>query len=62
MHFHDFHSVENIESIVVSYQNSDIAQQKSAQLIFGAIPSKGKLPVSVGDFFKVGDGIQNNAH
>tara|TARA_R110000868_G_scaffold56488_3_gene174780 strand:- start:21044 stop:23962 length:2919 start_codon:yes stop_codon:yes gene_type:complete len=54
-------TIENFESIVVSYQNSDIAQQKSAQLIFGAIPSKGALPVSVGDFFKVGEGIRNNS-
>lgn len=57
----DLHTIENIESIVVSYQNSKIAQEKSAQLIFGAIPSKGKLPVSIGNYFKVGDGIQNNA-
>ena len=53
-------TLENIESIVVSYQNSEIAQQKSAQLIFGAIPSKGSLPVSIGNYFKVGDGIYNN--
>ena len=46
-------TIENIESIVVSYQNSEIAQQKSAQLIFGAIPSKGTLPVSIGSYFKV---------
>ncbi len=57
----DLHSIENIESVIVSYQNSKIAQQKSAQLIFGAIPSKGSLPVSVGEFFKVGDGIFNNS-
>jgi len=57
----DLHTIENIESIVVSYQNSEIAQQKSAQLIFGAIPSKGSLPVSVGEFFKAGDGILNNS-
>ncbi|MFH4965239.1 glycoside hydrolase family 3 N-terminal domain-containing protein [Gaetbulibacter sp. M235] len=57
----DLKTIENIESIVVSYQNSKIAQQKSAQLIFGAIPSKGSLPVSVGEFFKVGDGIFNNS-
>ncbi len=56
----DLHTIENIEGIIMSYQNSPIAQQKSAQLIFGAIPSKGSLPVSVGDFFKVGDGIKNN--
>ncbi|MDO7171261.1 glycoside hydrolase family 3 N-terminal domain-containing protein [Mariniflexile sp. AS56] len=57
----DLASIENIESIVVSYQNSEIAQEKSAQLIFGAIESKGSLPVSIGNHFKVGDGIQNNA-
>lgn len=56
----DLATIENIQSIVVSYQNSAIAQQKSAQLIFGAIESKGVLPVSIGSYFKVGDGIQNN--
>lgn len=45
----DLQETENIEAIIHSYQNSVIAQQKSAQLIFGAIPSKGKLPVSLGD-------------
>ncbi|WP_242204281.1 glycoside hydrolase family 3 N-terminal domain-containing protein [Aestuariivivens insulae] len=57
----DLKDVADIESIVVSYQNSAIAQEKSAQLLFGAIPSKGTLPVSAGDYFKVGDGIFNNA-
>ncbi|WP_100614549.1 glycoside hydrolase family 3 N-terminal domain-containing protein [Confluentibacter citreus] len=57
----DLDSIENIKSIVVSYQNSVIAQQKSAQLLFGAIASKGTLPVSIGNHFKVGDGIINNA-
>ncbi len=56
----DIKTVENIESIVVSYQNSAIAQQKSAQLIFGAIAAKGHLPVSAGEF-KVGEGITNNS-
>ncbi len=36
-----------IKGIVHSYQNSEIAQRKSAQLIFGAIPSRGKFPVSL---------------
>ncbi|GAA4281818.1 glycoside hydrolase family 3 N-terminal domain-containing protein [Gaetbulibacter aestuarii] len=48
---------ENIESIVVSYQNSKIAQEKSAQLIFGAIAAQGKLPVSARPEFPVGTGI-----
>ncbi|MDO5972086.1 glycoside hydrolase family 3 N-terminal domain-containing protein [Flavivirga aquimarina] len=55
----DLKNIENIESIVVSYQNSDIAQQKSAQLIFGAIPAKGHLPVSAGKFL-VGEGFNIN--
>ena len=50
-------NIDNIESIIVSYQNGDIAQEVSAELIFGAIEAKGKLPVSVGNLFKVGDGL-----
>lgn len=57
----DFMSIENIEGIVMSYQNSEIAQQKSAQLLFGAIPAKGKLPVSAGEYFNYGNGIEYNA-
>ncbi len=48
---------ENIEGLVVSYQNSDISQEVSAELLFGAIESKGKLPVSINTFFKVNDGL-----
>jgi beta-N-acetylhexosaminidase len=57
----DLRSIENIEAIVMSYQNSDIAQQKSAQLVFGGIDAKGKLPVSAGEFFPEGTGIMYNA-
>ncbi len=57
----DLLSIENIEGIVMSYQNSRIAQEKSAQLIFGAIAAKGQLPVSTGEFFPVGTGEKYNA-
>ena len=57
----DLHSIENIEGIVMSYQNSEIAQQKSAQLIFGAIGAKGQLPVSTGEHFNVNEGIEYGA-
>jgi len=57
----DLKSVENFESIVVSYQNNATAQKKSAQLIFGAIAAKGTLPVSIGNGFNQGDGILYNA-
>ncbi|WP_452230093.1 glycoside hydrolase family 3 N-terminal domain-containing protein [Lacinutrix sp. MEBiC02404] len=52
----DVDPINNIKSVVVSYQNSDIAQQKSAQIIFGALPAKGTLPVSAGVDFSVGQG------
>ncbi|MFL1012620.1 glycoside hydrolase family 3 N-terminal domain-containing protein [Flavisericum labens] len=57
----DLKSIDNISSIIVSYQNSEIAQQKSAQLIFGAIEAKGELPVSIQPYFKQGTGIRLNA-
>ncbi|MGB5553896.1 MAG: glycoside hydrolase family 3 N-terminal domain-containing protein [Flavobacteriaceae bacterium] len=46
-------SFKNIDGVVVAYQNSTLAQEKTAQLIFGAIPAKGKLPVSVNKEFPV---------
>lgn len=46
-----------LNSIVVGYQNSTIFQEKAAQLIFGGIPAKGKLPVSISPNYKVGDGF-----
>lgn len=50
-------SVQNIKAIVVSYQNTDVSQVVSASLLFGAIESKGKLPVSLAPHFKIGDGL-----
>ena len=47
----------NIEGIIVSYQNSKLSQEISAQLLFGALAAKGKLPVSIGAEFKEGSGI-----
>ncbi len=45
--------LSNLEGVVLSYQNSTIAQQLSAQLIFGAIGAEGKLPVSLNPHFKI---------
>src|SRR5690606_8816 len=47
----------NITGVVVSYQNTDVSQIVSAQLIFGAVEAKGKLPVSIYPFFEIGDGL-----
>ena len=44
-------SFNYIDGVVVAYQNSPLAQQKTAQLIFGAIPAKGILPVTASKQF-----------
>ncbi|MFL0076392.1 glycoside hydrolase family 3 N-terminal domain-containing protein [Tenacibaculum maritimum] len=48
---------KNIEGVIVSYQNSILSQELSAQAIFGGIALKGKLPVSIKRKFKEGTGI-----
>lgn len=53
----DLKNIDNIEGIIVSYQNSEIAQETSAEIIFGAIGARGTLPVSAGSHFVVGEGI-----
>ena len=56
-----FKTFENFESILMAYQNSPIAQQKAAQIIFGALPAKGILPVSCGINFQAGEGMSTTA-
>ncbi len=46
-----------IDAILVSYQNSSESQEISAQIIFGALEAKGKLPVSIKKIFPEGTGI-----
>ena len=52
-----FSNFDEIEGLVVSYQNSAVSQIVSAELIFGAIEAKGKLPVSIHSSFKINDGL-----
>ncbi len=50
-------SFTNIDAVLVSYQNTALAQDISAQMIFGALDIKGKLPVSIKEDFPVGFGL-----
>ncbi|WP_116788329.1 glycoside hydrolase family 3 N-terminal domain-containing protein [Flavobacterium psychrotrophum] len=50
----------NIKGLVMGYQNNTFAHTVAAEIIFGALPSKGKLPVTAGGF-KVGTGINTKA-
>lgn len=50
-------SFTNIDAVLVSYQSSDLAHDVSAQMIFGALDIKGKLPVNINEEFPVGYGL-----
>lgn len=54
-------STVNIKAIVQAYQNSDLAQSAVAQILFGARPARGKLPVSVSKIYPEGSGYRFNS-
>ncbi len=48
--------IENAKALVLTYRNSHLLQELTAQLIFGAIGADGKLPVQLNQF-PLGTGI-----
>ncbi|MCF0059773.1 glycoside hydrolase family 3 N-terminal domain-containing protein [Dyadobacter sp. CY356] len=52
---------ENAKALLMAYQLTPYTQDLSAQLIFGAIPAKGKLPVTVNAQFPYLAGIETEA-
>jgi len=46
--------------LVMAYQNDSLVQELTAQLICGGIGASGKLPVSLGNYYKIGDGLKIN--
>lgn len=53
----DITSFDKVDAVVMGYQNSALAQEKTAELLFGAFGAKGKLPVSAHSTFPQGMGI-----
>ncbi|MFD2570994.1 glycoside hydrolase family 3 N-terminal domain-containing protein [Spirosoma soli] len=51
-------NIEQARAIVMPYQLTTHTEELSAQLIFGAIGASGKLPVTVNQRFRLGDGLQ----
>ncbi|MHC5202265.1 glycoside hydrolase family 3 N-terminal domain-containing protein [Myroides sp. LJL119] len=47
----------DLKSVIVAYQNNSFARQAASEVIFGAIGSLGRLPVSINSFYPVGSGI-----
>ncbi|WP_222983915.1 glycoside hydrolase family 3 N-terminal domain-containing protein [Flagellimonas meishanensis] len=52
----DVFDFASIDALVMAYQNSDVAQEKAAEAIFGAFGANGRLPVSAHPEFPVGTG------
>ena len=50
-------SYQPIDALVLGYQNSEMVQVKMAEALFGAIPVKGRLPVTAHPQFPVNSGI-----
>ncbi|WP_036384299.1 glycoside hydrolase family 3 N-terminal domain-containing protein [Muricauda sp. MAR_2010_75] len=53
----DVLNFDTMDGVVVGYQNSKIAQEKTAEVIFGATGATGKLPVSAHEEFPVNTGV-----
>lgn len=51
----------NPAALILSYEDMPVTQELTAQIIFGSIQAKGKLPVAVNSNFKKGAGIKTSA-
>ncbi len=45
--------IEDVEAILVGFQDGEIYEESAAQIIFGGLSAKGRLPVSVSPYFPV---------
>lgn len=50
-------SLENSDGLVLAYQNNSVTEDLAAQLIFGGIGAKGKLPVTINEKYPCGYGL-----
>ncbi|MBU1012926.1 MAG: serine hydrolase [Bacteroidetes bacterium] len=57
-----FKNDDRFKSILVSYEDNEFTYDLSAQLIFGGVAAKGKLPVTVSPFFSINTGIETVAN
>jgi len=55
-----FEKLAEAHIVIAAYQETDLAQDVASQLIFGGVGAKGKLPVTVSNDFKLGDGMSTS--
>ncbi len=57
----NLNKIESARSLIMAYQWTKYTEDLSAQLIFGAIPSEGRLPVTANAQFPYGAGVSTPA-
>lgn len=50
-------SIQKAKAVVMGYETTPLAQEYTAQVIFGGIPAQGKLPVTIPGLYYAGSGI-----
>ncbi len=57
----DIPDLTPVDGLVMAYQNSPIAQESAAELLFGVFPSTGRLPVTAHPDYPAGSGLDLQA-
>lgn len=55
-----FHNLGNAEAIISANQNNNITKELAAELIFGGIEARGKLPVTASQSFPLNTGLSSS--
>ncbi|RNI30422.1 serine hydrolase [Rufibacter immobilis] len=53
-----FEDIEKAHGVLAAYQENELTQDVAAQIVFGGVGAKGKLPVNVSNSFRINDGLQ----
>ncbi len=54
-------SLQFADAVIMSYEENDLSNSYSAQLIFGGVAASGKLPITPSAYYTAGTGIQTKA-
>lgn len=57
----EYNEISELKSLVVAYNDHEITQDVTAQMIFGGLPFKGRLPVGISKQYPFGTGIDTKA-
>ncbi|TPE46447.1 glycoside hydrolase family 3 N-terminal domain-containing protein [Pontibacter mangrovi] len=56
----ELESLDKADAVIAAYQETPQTQDLASQMIFGGIGAKGKLPVTINNNFRIGDGLRTN--